>query len=64
VEVFRANGYFLGGLLPRWFDEDGLMMQKLFCPPEWEKIHLYTDRAKRISGIVRQDRNSVLSLKE
>jgi hypothetical protein len=64
VDVFRANGYFLGGLLPRWFDEDSLLMQKLFCSPEWEGIQLYTKRAERIFDIVRKDLNSVVSLKE
>ena len=64
VDVFRSHGYFLGGILPRWFDEDGLLLQKLFCPPEWDKIHLYTDKAKRIFEIIRQDQVSVFSLKE
>ncbi len=62
VDVFRANGYFLGGLLPRWFDKDGLLMQKLFCPPEWEGIQVYTERAERIFEIVRKDLCSVVSL--
>jgi hypothetical protein len=60
VDVFRANGYFLGGLLPRWFDKDGLLMQKLFCPPEWKGIQVYTERAKRIFEIVRKDLYSVV----
>ncbi len=60
VNVFRNSGYFLGGVLPRWFDDDGLLLQKLFCAPYWEGIGLYTDRAKRILGIVRKDQNSVL----
>jgi len=63
VDVFRSNGYFLGGLLPRWFDKDGLLMQKLFCPPEWEGIRVYTERAKRIFAIVRKDLTCVDSLK-
>ena len=64
VDVFRANGYFLGGILLRWFDKDGLLMQKLFCPPEWEGIQVYTERAERIFEIVRKDMYSVVSLKE
>lgn len=59
VDVFRAKGYFLGGLLPRWFNEDGLLLQKLFCPPEWERIHLYTEKAKKILEIVRIDRDGM-----
>jgi hypothetical protein len=30
-------------------------MQKLFCPPDWEGIQLYTDRAKEIVKLVRTD---------
>lgn len=59
VNRFRAKGYFLGGVLPRWFDEDGLLMQKLFCPPEWEEIQLYSDRAREILEIIRADRDRV-----
>jgi hypothetical protein len=55
VDALREEGYFLGGLLPRWFDNDGLLMQKLFCPPDWEGIQLYTDRAKEILKLVRAD---------
>jgi hypothetical protein len=29
VDILRRKGYFLGGSLPRWFDEDGLLMQKV-----------------------------------
>jgi hypothetical protein len=58
VDVLRTRGYFIGGVLPRWFDEDGLLMQKLFCPPDWEEIQLYSDRAKEILKIVRTDYES------
>jgi hypothetical protein len=59
VNTLRGHGYFLGGLLPRWFDDDGLSMQKLFCPPDWEGIQLYTDRSRTILDMVREDRNRV-----
>jgi hypothetical protein len=59
VHVFRSQGYFIGGVLPRWFDEDGLLMQKLFCPPDWEEIQLYTDRSKEILRIIRADYDQV-----
>ena len=59
VNMLREQGYFLGGLLPRWFDHDGLLMQKLFCPPDWEGIRLHTDRAKTILELVREDRDRV-----
>lgn len=35
VESLRRRGYFLGGALPRWFDSDGLLMQKVLKRPDW-----------------------------
>ena len=55
VDVLREQEYFLGGLLPRWFDDDGLLMQKLLCPPDWEGIRLYTDRAKILLNMAHED---------
>lgn len=55
TEVLREQGYFLGGILPCWFETDGLLMQKLLGPPNWEGIQLYTDRAKTLLELVRLD---------
>lgn len=55
VEVLRDRGYFLGGLLPRWFDHDGLLMQKIMKRPEWESMQIHFDRAKRIRDLVHED---------
>jgi hypothetical protein len=57
VEALTSGGYFLGGLLPRWFhDSDGLLMQKLGEEPQWENIHLYSKRAEGITEMIRADR--------
>jgi hypothetical protein len=55
VDILRDQGYFLGGPLPRWFDTDGLLMQKLNVEPDFENIVLYSDRSKEILGIVKED---------
>jgi hypothetical protein len=55
VSMLRGGGYFLGGLLPRWFDDDGLLMQKIIGRPDWEGIQLFSDRARVILGMVRSD---------
>ncbi len=55
VEVLRARGYFIGGILPRWFDDDALLMQKIVDRPDWEGIHLFSERAAEILRIVRND---------
>lgn len=51
----QAKGYFLGGLLPRWFDTDGMLMQRIIGRPNWEGIQLYFDRAKKLLEWVRTD---------
>ena len=55
VGVLRSRGYFLGGLLPRWFDTDGMMMQKIAGRPDWEGIRIEFDRARRLLEMVRED---------
>jgi hypothetical protein len=61
VDILRNKGYFLGGVLPRWFDEDGFLMQKLICEPYFEEIQLHSDRAKEICAMVKQDWTRVKS---
>jgi len=56
TETLRRRGYFLGGLLPRWFEgSDGLLMQKITGRPNWEGIKLYSKRAEWIMEIVSND---------
>ncbi len=59
VEILRQRGYFIGGALPRWFDEDGLLMQKTLHAPDFEQIFLLTKRARKLREMVRQDRETV-----
>jgi hypothetical protein len=56
VDVLRNRGYFFGGALPRWFDGDGLLMQKLECPPDFDCILLVNDFSKELLTFVREDR--------
>jgi hypothetical protein len=55
VQYLRRKGYFFGGALPRWFDDDGLLMQKIIGTPNWEGIQLYSDRAEKILDFVKTD---------
>jgi len=55
VDILRSRGYFLGGVLPRWFDDDGLLMQKIFIRPTWEEMQIEYERARELLGIVRND---------
>ena len=49
VETLREQGYFLGGILPRRFDEDGLLMQKNPGNAQLER-NLHTNSAKKAGG--------------
>ncbi len=55
VEVLRGRGYFLGGLLPRWFGTDGLLMQKLKAAPNWGTIQILEGRNQAVLEMVRAD---------
>ena len=55
IESLRHRGYFLGGVLPRWFDGDGLMMQKLYSEPHFDTIRLYSQRAEKLLDFIRHD---------
>ncbi|MEI6152702.1 MAG: hypothetical protein WCQ90_01280 [Deltaproteobacteria bacterium] len=56
VQYLRGKSYFFGGALPRWFDDDGLLMQKIVGTPNWGGIQLYSDRAGKILDFMRNDR--------
>ena len=55
VDILRRHGYFLGGVMPRWFGDDGLLMQKVLGSPNFEGVRLYTERAKNILELVTAD---------
>ena len=55
VTALREQGYFLGGLLPGWFETDGLLMQKVLDMPGADSIKLYSQRAHRILDLILRD---------
>lgn len=55
VKILQTRGFFLGGVLPQWFDDDGLLMQKLLFSPDFDSIQLYSDRSERIRDLVKSD---------
>jgi len=55
VDILRERGYFFGGPMPRWFDGDGLLMQRLLCPPNFEGIVLVSDFAKQLLEFIKAD---------
>ena len=55
VDILRDAGYFFGGALPRWFDLDGLLMQKILCPPDFDQIVLDSAFSKELLEVVQED---------
>jgi hypothetical protein len=55
VDILRERGFFLGGILPQWFDDDGLLMQKIFFAPDFQSIKLLSDNLRQIRDLVEAD---------
>lgn len=55
VDRLRSRGYFFGGLLPRWFDGDGMLMQRTVNPPHWDTIQIAFYRGRRVVDMARSD---------
>jgi len=55
IAELQRRGYFFGGVFPRWFDKDGLMMQRILGPTDLDFIVLIHDDAKQLFEIIRKD---------
>lgn len=64
IEILRQHRYFLGGVMPRWFENDGLLLQKILHEPNYADIQLYTERAGKILALIQADREAVSQYKE
>lgn len=62
VELVRERGFYFGGIFPRWFDDDGIMLQKIAGRPNWEGIKLHSERALNIRDAVFKDWSQVVRL--
>ncbi len=62
VQTLRERGYFFGGALPRWFDSDGFVMQRLLCSPDFDGIILNSEDARKILDIIQKDWNRAEAL--
>lgn len=51
----KKGGFILGGLLPLWFEDDGMFMQRLPDGAHYEEIHIFTDDAKNILKTIKCD---------
>ncbi|MBF0526154.1 MAG: hypothetical protein HQK56_13795 [Deltaproteobacteria bacterium] len=59
VAELRRLGYFLGGAMPRWFDDDGLLMQKIIGRPNWAGMKIEYDWNKELVALVEADWSEV-----
>jgi hypothetical protein len=59
VAALRRRGYWLGGLLPRWMDNDALLMQKTFHYPNFAGIKVHAAAGRQLLEMVMADRATV-----
>ena len=60
VQTLKSNGFFFGGLAPRWFGPDGLLMQQVLGQEtEYEHIKLYSATAKEILAWIQAERAAI-----
>ena len=59
VRILRSHGFFLGGLAPRWFGNDGLLMQKVTTDTRYDLFKLYSSPARDLFDFIRTDRAAV-----
>lgn len=56
VELMRRSGFYLGGLFPRWFGSDGIMMQRVMGKqPDFSGIKLYSSNARELLKYIQAD---------
>lgn len=59
TDVLNRQGFFFSALVPRWFDGDALLMQKLAHPTNYEEMKLHTDFAREMLKFIIADRARV-----
>lgn len=55
ISILRERGYFFGAFLPRWFDTDGMLMEKPVALPHFDSMILHSQRARSILDLIRRD---------
>ena len=53
--ILRQTGHFFGGVLPRWFDTDGMLMERILDEPDWDAMVIHLDRARQLTDLVRAE---------
>jgi RimJ/RimL family protein N-acetyltransferase len=57
----KNKGFYFGGIMPIWFGEDAILMQK--TPPHFSEIKIYSDMARKILDFSISDYNDSQRLK-
>ncbi len=64
VAALRAQGYFCGCVLPRWFGSDALLMIKTFGAPNFAGLKIQSERSYALRDQVEQDYLSIAAVGE
>ena len=61
VDILRRQGYFLSSIMPRWYGDDGLLLQKLTIASNIGGMKIFSNRSLDILAMVQEDRQAVAS---
>lgn len=61
TDILNRHGFFFSAIMPRWFDTDGLLLQKLLMEPDYDSIVIYADFTRKLLDFIKDDRIRVLS---
>lgn len=59
TETLNRRGFFYAAVVPRWFDADGLLLQRLSKPTQYDELHIDSDFSKDLLKFIIQDRTRV-----
>ena len=59
VDILRRKGYFLGSIMPRWYGDDGLLLQKLTIPSNIGRMKIFSSRSREILTMIQADQQAV-----
>jgi len=62
TEALNRRGFFFSALVPRWFDADALLLQKLVHATDYDQMKIHSDFAREMLNFIIQDRIRVEAL--
>lgn len=55
IEFLNSRGYFYGGYLPLWLNNDAILLQKLYAPPTYANINIFSEKDIELLNFIKED---------